>query len=88
LITSLVSNLIPNGIAILQYPDDTIMCLVDDMVKARNVKLLLYMYEQMAGLKINFEKSEVLLVGGDNEKAVRYADLFNCQIGFFSFEIS
>jgi hypothetical protein len=24
--------------------------------KARNVKLLLYMFEQMAGLKINFEK--------------------------------
>jgi hypothetical protein len=52
------------------------------MDKARNVKLLLYMFEQMAGLKINFEKCEVLLVGGDNELAVSYANLFNCQIDF------
>jgi hypothetical protein len=29
------------------------------MDKVRNVKLLLYMFEQMAGLKINFEKCEV-----------------------------
>jgi hypothetical protein len=78
-----VSNLIPNGLAIMQYAYDTILCLEDDMDKARNVKLLLYMFEQMAGLKINFEKSEVLLVGGDNEVAVRYANLFNYQIGFF-----
>jgi hypothetical protein len=37
----------------------------------------------MVGLKINFEKSEVLLVGGDNETAIKYANLFNCQSGFF-----
>jgi hypothetical protein len=48
------------------------------------VKLLLYMFEQIAGLKINFEKSEILLVGGDNELAVSYANLFNCQISFFT----
>jgi hypothetical protein len=39
--------------------------------------------KQMSGLKINFEKSEIILIGGDNELAVRYAELFNCQIGFF-----
>jgi hypothetical protein len=44
---------------------------------------ILSMYEQMAGLKINFEKSEILPVGGDNERAVKYADLFNCQVGLF-----
>jgi hypothetical protein len=46
------------------------------------VKLLLYIYEQMSGLKINFEKSEIILIGDDNELAVRYAELFNCQIVF------
>jgi acyl CoA:acetate/3-ketoacid CoA transferase beta subunit len=55
-VTSLVANLIPKGIAILQYADDTILCLDEEEDKARNVKLLLYMFEQMAGLKINFEK--------------------------------
>jgi hypothetical protein len=33
--------------------------------KTRNLKLLIYMFEQMARLKINFDKSEVLPVSGD-----------------------
>jgi hypothetical protein len=36
-----VANLIPKGIAILQYAADTIMCLEDDMEKARNVNICL-----------------------------------------------
>jgi hypothetical protein len=51
--------------------------------KARNFKILLYLYEQMSGLKINFEKSEVMLVGGDDNIVIGYADLFNCQTGLF-----
>jgi hypothetical protein len=73
--------LIPKGVAILQYVDNTIMCLENNVVKARNVKLLLYIYEQISRLKINFEKSEILLIGGDNNLAVEYAEIFNCQIG-------
>jgi hypothetical protein len=65
LITGLVDNLIPKGIAILQYADDTIICLQHNVEKARNVKLLLYIYEQMSGLKINFENSEIVIIGGD-----------------------
>jgi hypothetical protein len=64
LITSLASNLIPNGVAILQYADDTIVCLKNDMVGARNMKLLLYLYELMSWLKVNFTKSEVVMVNG------------------------
>jgi hypothetical protein len=55
----------------------------NDMVKARNVKLMLYIFEKMSGLKISFEKSEIILVGGDNNLATTYADVFNCQIGLF-----
>jgi hypothetical protein len=44
-----------------------------DFEKARNMKLLLYLYEQMSGLKINFEKSEVLLLACDDEGALIYA---------------
>jgi hypothetical protein len=32
----------------------------NDLEKARNVKLLLFLFEQMPGLNINFEKSEVV----------------------------
>jgi hypothetical protein len=63
LITGIIPHMITNGVAVLQYADGTRMCLENDMVKARNVKLMLYIFEQMSGLKINFEKSEIILVG-------------------------
>jgi hypothetical protein len=83
LVCGLIDHLIPKGIAILQYADDTILCLQDDVEKARHVKLLFYIYKQMFGLKINYEKSEVVLIGGDNNKAVEYGEIFDCQIGCF-----
>jgi hypothetical protein len=38
----------------------------------------------MFDLKINFDKSEIILIGGDNNLTVQYADLFNCQVELFS----
>jgi hypothetical protein len=81
LITGLVPEYIENGVTILQYDDDTILCLKDDDEGARNMKLLLYLYEQISGLKINFEKSEVLTVSKDDQKMLAYSDMFNCAIG-------
>jgi hypothetical protein len=83
LITRLADNLIPNGVAILHYTDDTILCLEDNVEKARNVKLMLYMYVQMTSLKINFEKSEIVLISGDNNVALSYSQIFKCKIGLF-----
>jgi hypothetical protein len=83
LITGLIAHLIPKGIAILQYAGDTIICMEDNLEKARNMQFLLYVFEQMYGLRINFENSEIVLVGGDNNIALEYADLFNCQISPF-----
>ena len=37
----------------------------------------------MSGLKINFSKSEVILINGDEGKSLQYAELFNCQVGSF-----
>jgi hypothetical protein len=83
LVTGLIKNLFRGGVAILQYADDTIVCLEHNLEKARNIKLLIYMFEQMSGLKINFEKSEVLLVGGDDETALSYAEILNCSTNHF-----
>lgn len=83
LLTGLISHIVPKGVAILQYADDTIVCLKDDLEGARNMKLLLYLYVMMAGLKINFNKSEVMVINDYNNKARVYADLFNYQIGYF-----
>ena len=64
LITGLAPELVENGVAILQYADDTVLCIEHDLEKAMNLKLLLYMFELMSGLEINFQKSEILCVGG------------------------
>lgn len=48
-----------NRVAILQYADDTIIFLKHDFAGALHMKLLLYLFEMLAGLKINFNKSEI-----------------------------
>jgi hypothetical protein len=83
LLIGLANNLIPNGVATLQYADDTIICLKEDLKISRNMKLLLYLYELMSGLKINFSKSEVVVINGNDELHDKYSELFNCQIGIF-----
>ena len=59
----------------------TIVCLKNDMESARNMKPLLYLYEMMSGLKINFSKSEIVTIHGDDALDIQFAELFNCQIG-------
>lgn len=81
LIQGLAPDLVEHGVAILQYVDDTVICMSHDEDKTVNLKLLLYLFELMSGLKINFLKSEVFTIRGDNVIDKFYADLFNCQVG-------
>jgi len=81
LIKGLIPEYIGGGLALLQYADDTILCIQDDLEVAQNLKLLLYLYEGMSGLKINFNKSEVIMISQDNEKSLMYAEMFNCATG-------
>jgi hypothetical protein len=73
-----VLNLIDGGISILQYADDTILLLEDDLENARNVKYILCFFEQISGLKINFHKSEIFCLGDAKERAQRYSEVFTC----------
>ena len=47
-IRGVIPHLLDDGLSILQYADDTIICLKDDIEGARNMKLLLYLYELMS----------------------------------------
>jgi hypothetical protein len=44
-------------------------------------KFLLCCFEDMSGLKINYQKSEVLVIGGSEEDQTKVAGMFNCNIG-------
>jgi hypothetical protein len=77
----LVPKYVDNGVAVLQFANDTILCLQDDRNQAANLKLLLYLYEDMSGLKIDFSKSEIVMVSQDDAKSIEFSNLFNCAIG-------
>ena len=81
LIVGMAPDLIDKGIAILQYADDTVICFEHNVECALNIKLLLYVFELMSGLKINYSKSEIFLIGGDNNIVETYVEMFGCRVG-------
>jgi hypothetical protein len=56
-----VPHFVNGGISILQYTDDTILFMEHDLAKAINMKLILSIFEQLSGSKINFHKRKVFL---------------------------
>jgi hypothetical protein len=81
----IVPHLIPEGLSILQYADDTVVFLDHNLEHAWNIKLLLTVFEQMSGLKINFHKSELFCYGVAKEYELQYSHLFGCGIGTLPF---
>ena len=55
----------------VKYDDESII----------NIKFLLYYFEWMSGLKINYHKSEVLVFGVSKEEQDRTANMLNYQVG-------
>ncbi|KAE8798604.1 hypothetical protein D1007_26086 [Hordeum vulgare] len=59
-----VSHLIPGGgVTHLQYADDTMIMVEGSALDIVNRKFLLMCFEAMSGLKIKFDKSELVVVG-------------------------
>jgi hypothetical protein len=51
-----------------------------------NLKFLLICFEMLSGLKINYHKSEVIVMGVSPEEQARVANLLNWQVGAFPFK--
>lgn len=73
------------GVSILQYANDTIIFMEHDMPKARNMKLVLCLFEHLSDLKINFHKSELFFFGRAKDEQNNYKQLFGCEIGSLTF---
>jgi hypothetical protein len=69
----------------LQYADDTILLLELEYNSLANLKFLLIAFEILSGLKINFLKSEVIVMGASQEEQARVANALNCKQGAFPF---
>lgn len=65
IVTVVVHELVEGGLTHLQYADDTILFMEDTESNIVNLKFLLFCFEEMSGLRINYNKSEVFVVGGD-----------------------
>ena len=65
-IFGVIPHLLDDGLSILQYADDTIIFMDHDIEQAKNMKILLCVFKQLSGLKINFYKSELFCYGEAN----------------------
>nr|CAE05420.1 OSJNBa0035I04.8 [Oryza sativa Japonica Group]CAE05959.1 OSJNBb0088C09.18 [Oryza sativa Japonica Group]CAH66490.1 OSIGBa0076I14.11 [Oryza sativa] len=67
----------------LQQSDsnDTIIFMEHDLEEAKNLKLVLSTFERLAGLNINFHKSELFCFGRAKEVEREYVTLFGCGSG-------
>lgn len=72
---------VPGGLTILYYADDTLIFIKNSPEAIINIKFLLMCFEAMSGLKINFEKSETIFTGGDLESQLRASNMMNCKLG-------
>jgi hypothetical protein len=62
LISGLLPQVMDGGVVSLQYADDTLLFLEDNIEKAQTLKWLLDCFEKMSGMKINYNKVICLLL--------------------------
>jgi hypothetical protein len=84
-INGLVPHLLPGGITHLQYADDTLILIQGSDEDIANLKFLLMCFEDMSGLKINYHKSEVFVLGQRISERNVIANKLNCKLGNFPF---
>lgn len=77
----MISHLIPKGVTLFQCADDTVLMIDCEEKYILNLKFLLYCFEWMFDLKINYHKNEVFVLGVDDMDAIRVSNSFNCKLG-------
>jgi hypothetical protein len=85
-IKGLLGNSIPRGVLSLQYADDTLLFLDCEPSGIRNLKTVLMLFENVSGVRINFNKSEFIPLNLDTEQIHEIAHILNCPIGQLPFK--
>jgi hypothetical protein len=84
-IAGVIPHLIPVGDSHLQYADDTIIMIQPNDLAVANLKYNLLCFESMLGLRINFHKSEVMVMGVDHEEGPRIAHMLTASMTPFRY---
>jgi hypothetical protein len=82
-INSLGVEFFPQGVISLQYADDTILFLDRDLDKLRNMKTILSSFELMSGMRVNYNKSELIPMNVEDQEVGEIASVFGCPVGTF-----
>ena len=72
-IRGLLPQVVPGGVISLQYADDTILFLENNIQYARNLKWFLSCFEGMSGMRINYHKSDLMVINMDESSARPFA---------------
>ena len=83
LIRGVLTNFTPNGIISLQCVVDTLIFSSSETSHLRYLKCCLGLFEQLSGIRINFHKSELILINLESEEAHIISHLFGCPLGSF-----
>lgn len=71
----IVGGLVPHqfvgGVSIHQYVDDKMIFMEYDLQKPMNMKVILYIFEQLSSLNVNFHKHEISVMEGQKIQRIR-----------------
>jgi hypothetical protein len=77
MVKGVMSHIIPEGITHIQHADDTVLMIEGDVGSIINMKFILYCFEWMSDLKMNYHKSEAFVFGMDENEKSRVANMLN-----------
>ncbi|XP_020174866.1 uncharacterized protein [Aegilops tauschii subsp. strangulata] len=70
---------------VIQYADDTILVMPADEIQAETIKSILQDYVSSVRLRINFQKSTLIIVNTAADTTSHLAQVFGCSIGAMPF---
>jgi hypothetical protein len=85
-VTVLLEGFRPGGILALQYIDDTLLFSSCDRLALKNLKIVLMLFEKVSGMKIIFNKSEVIPLNLDDNQIHEVAHVLSCPVGTLPFK--
>jgi hypothetical protein len=81
MIKGVMTHLLPEGITHIQYADDIILMVEGNEQSITYMKFILYCFELLSGLRINYKKSEAYVFGMEEEEKVKITNMLNCRLG-------
>jgi hypothetical protein len=80
-IRGLLQSLNGTGVISLQYADDTLLLLENNLAVTRNLKWMLSCFEQLSGMRINFHKCDLIALSVDDQEAQVFSQTLSCILG-------